>query len=220
MAHEHTWVELYRQIPWTVDDFDPDKLAPHRARYADNHPDEALRGQLHTDEDHAAKVPAPIPSIVVKCYGCDTTEVIPIPAAAYKRIVGQLVDGTLSEDRPDGANDLSSLPLELLVPELKPKLAEYGLAGKTGAAAARDVGGEIIYSGLEGEAALANDEKLRKQLGLAPRTAADELTRAEMVRYAAEGKKASTQPDDGKATSGQVPAEQVKTLLADKKEPE
>jgi hypothetical protein len=213
VAHEHEWVELYRSIPWTVDDFDRDLLNPHRARYALDHPDESLRGQPHSDEDHYKSIPLPVPKIVVKCYGCDTCEEIPIPGGAYKRIVNQLVTGEIQENDPNAGNELSAMPLEQLLPELKDKLTEYGLIGKTGTARIRTLGDDVIRSGLDGEAALQNDARLRKQLGLPAREAADEAARAEWDKTVKAGKKGSTQPAGANDAPGSELAPELRGMV-------
>lgn len=214
--HEHEWVELYRQIPWTVDDFDPDRLAPERSRYAIDHEDEAKRGQPHTDEDHAASVATPRPVIVVKCYGCDTCEEIPVTAKPYKRVVGQLARGEILQGHPDRGNDLTTIPLVDLFPELRDKLEEYGLAGRdTGATKTAYIGDEPIRSGLQGDPAQEQDARMRKLMGLPPRDAATEAERAGRDKWEAEGRKASTkaaEPGDEGVDTPEV-APEVAALL-------
>lgn len=167
MAHQHQWEELRRQIPYTARDFDKDVLAPERARYSMDHPDEEKRGQPHTDEDHYDKVAVPKPEIVFYCPSCTSTQAYTIPAERYKEIVAALESGELTDE------DLSLLPLDQLVPEIAGKLSPLALS-KTGASATRRDGEVLVKSGLSGEAAEALDARLRKQYGLSPIERADD----------------------------------------------
>ncbi len=163
MAHTHHWVELRRQIPWTEHDFDPDVLAPERARHTDGTP--------HSDKEHAAKVAKPRPEIVFYCAGCTSTKPFEIPVKRYTQIVAQLESGELSDARGADAitqpNDITLVPLALLVPEAVKELTDETDALMRAGFTATDTG-IVATIGLEGKAAEDADTRLREHLGLPP----------------------------------------------------